>query len=55
MRSGTSVKINSTKSLRETVNNGYLRSYPNYADKSSIYICKVVDGIEIFIDVFEPA
>jgi hypothetical protein len=42
------VKAASVNALKKAVETGYPRSYPAYAEKFAVHICKVVDGIKVF-------
>jgi galactokinase len=46
--SGALVKAASVNALKKAVETGYPRSYPAYAEKFAVHICKVVDGVKIF-------
>jgi galactokinase len=45
---GALVKAGSVDGLKKAVETGYPRSYPEYADKFAVHICKVVDGVKVF-------
>ncbi len=46
--SGALVKTASVSALKKAVETGYRRSYPEYAEKFAVHICKVVDGVKVF-------
>jgi galactokinase len=46
--SGALVKAASVNALKKAVETGYPRSYPAYAEKFAVHICKVVDGVKVF-------
>jgi galactokinase len=46
--SGALVKAGSVNALKKAIETGYPRSYPAYAEKFAVHICKVVDGVKVF-------
>jgi len=46
--SGALVRAESIEAVQGAVDTGYRRSYPEFADKYAVHICKVVDGIRVY-------
>ncbi len=49
--SGALVRAESVEAVQQAVETAYPRSYPEYAAKFAVHICKVVDGIRVFEDL----
>jgi galactokinase len=46
--SGALVAAGSVEAVREAVATAYPRSRPAYADRHSVHVCKIVDGVAVF-------
>jgi galactokinase len=49
--SGALVRADSIEAVRQAVEAGYRRSRPDFADRSAVHVCKVVDGVKVFDNV----
>jgi galactokinase len=45
---GALVRADSVDAVKEAIDTAYPRSYPQYADKYAVHICKVVDGVRLY-------
>ena len=50
---GALVRADSVDSLKQAVDNAYPRSYPAYARKYAVHVCKVVDGVTVYDDLLK--
>ncbi len=46
--SGALVKADGVEQLKKAIDSDYPPSHPDYADKYSVHICKVVDGVRVY-------
>jgi galactokinase len=49
--SGALVRAESIEAVKQAVDTVYRRSCPEFADKYSVHVCKVVDGVRIYEDL----
>lgn len=45
---GALVRAECVEAVKNAVDTAYPRSYPDFADKYAVHVCKVVDGVRIF-------
>ncbi len=51
--SGALVKAECVDAVRKAVDLAYPRSHPNLAGKYAVHVCKVVDGVQTYDDMFQ--
>ncbi|MHC4173152.1 MAG: galactokinase [Planctomycetota bacterium] len=49
--SGALVRAQSIEAVKQVVDTAYRRSCPEFAEKYSVHVCKVVDGVRIYEDL----
>jgi len=49
--SGTLVRAESVEAVKAAVDTAYPRSYPDFAAKYAVHVCKVVDGVRVYKDL----
>jgi len=49
--SGALVRAESVEAVKAAVDTAYPRSYPGFAEKYAVHVCKVVDGVRVYEDL----